>query len=225
MAARRNHVLEAGFTLIEALLAILLVGIILGALATVTGQWLPNWSRGMLGLQRVERLAVGMQRMVSDVSGAEMIPTQEDPKTVFFDGTQHAVTFVRGAVGPNAQPGLEIISLAETVDDQGLAMIRQQAPFVPMSPDARIRFVGPVVLVQAPFRVYFSYSGPDGIWQKDWQGQPQLPQRIQIDIRDTSTGRRTSFSEAGLVRVNASAECARADNPEDCVSPKPDAGK
>jgi general secretion pathway protein J len=226
MAAQRNHVLgAAGFTLIEALLAILLVGIILGALGTVTGQWLPNWSRGMLGLQRVERLAVAMQRMVSDISSAEMIPTEEDAKTVFFDGTQHAVTFVRGAIGPNAKPGLEIISLAETVDGQGLAMIRQQAPFVPISPDARIRFAGPVVLIQAPFRVYFSYAGPDGIWQQDWQSQPQLPQRIQIDVRDTSTGRRISFSEAGLVHVNASAECARADNPEECVSPKPEAAK
>jgi general secretion pathway protein J len=226
MTDRRNHPLEAaGFTLIEALLAILLVGIILGALGTVTGQWLPNWSRGMLGLQRVERLAVGMQRMASDISGAEMLPTEGDAKTVFFDGAQHAVTFVRSAVGPNAKPGLEVVRLAETLDDQGLAMIRQRAPFLPMSPDARIRFVDPVVLIRNPFRVFFSYAGPDGAWQQDWHSQSQLPQRIQIGIRDTTTGQRVSFSEAGLVRVNASAECARVDNPEECLSPKVEAAK
>jgi general secretion pathway protein J len=225
-AYRRNDLLDAaGFTMIEALLAILLVGIILGALATVTGQWLPNWSRGMLGLQGVERIGVGMQRMLSDISGAEMIPTEADAKTVFFDGTQHAVTFIRSAVGPNARPGLEIVSLAENVDDQGLAMIRQRAPFLAMSPENRIRFGEPVVLIQAPFRVYFSYAGPDGSWQQDWRSQSQLPQKIQISIRDASTGRRVSFSEAGLVHVNTSAACARADNPEECVFPKPEPAK
>ena len=223
IASRRDPVLEtAGFTMIEALLGILLVGIILGALATVTGQWLPNWNRGMLGLQRVERIAVSVQRMISDISGAEMIPPEADAKTVLFDGTQHAITFVRTAVGPNAKPGLEIIRLSENVEDQGLAMIRQRAAFAPMAPDTRIRFADPVVLIRNPYRVYFSYAGPDGVWQQDWHSQPQLPQRIQISIRDTSTGRRTSFSEAGLVHVNAPAECARADNPEECISPKAD---
>ena len=226
IALRRNPLLEiAGFTLIEALLAILLLGIILGALGTVTGQWLPNWNRGMLGLQRVERIAVSVQRMVSDISGAEMIPPESDAKTVLFDGTQHDLTFVRSAVGPNAKPGLEIVRLSENVDDQGLAMVRQRASFAPMSPDSKMRFVDAVVLIRAPFRVFFSYAGPDGVWQQDWHGQPQLPQRIRISIADTSTGKRMSFSEAGLVHVNAPAECARADNPEECLSPKKEAGK
>jgi general secretion pathway protein J len=223
IAPRRNPVLAtAGFTLIEAMLGILLVGIILGALATVTGQWLPNWSRGMLGLQRVERIAVSVQRMISDISGAEMIAPEVDSKTILFDGTQHAITFVRTAVGPNAKPGLEIVRLSENVEDQGLAMTRQHAVYAPMPPDTRIRFADPVVLIRTPYRVYFSYAGPDGVWQQDWRSQPQLPQRIQISIRDTSTGRRTSFSEAALVHVNASAECAHADNPDECISPKTD---
>jgi general secretion pathway protein J len=209
----------------EALPAILLVGIILSALATVTGQLLPNWSRGMTGLQRVERIAVSVHRVVSDISGAEMIPTEADSTTVLFDGTQHAVTFVRTAVGPNTKPGLEVVALSESVDGDGLAMIRKRAPFTPISPDARFRFADPVVLMRAPFRIYFSYAGPDGIWQQDWHSQPRLPQRIQISVRDTSTGRNLSFSEAALLHVDAPALCARKDNPEECLSPKPDAGQ
>jgi general secretion pathway protein J len=226
IAYRRNPVLgTGGFTLMEALLCMLLLGVIVGGLATVTGQWLPNWSRGMLGLQRTERIAVSVQRMVSDISGAEMIPPEADAKTILFDGTQHVLTFVRTAMGPNAKPGLEIVKLSESVEDQGLAMIRQHAAFFPMSPDAKIRFADPVVLMRTPYRVFFSYAGADGVWQQDWQSQPLLPQRIQISIRDTSTGRRMSFSEAGLVHVNASAECARADNPEECITPKTEAAK
>ena len=201
-------------------MGILLVGVIIGALATVTGQWLPNWNRGMLGLQRVEKIAVSVQRMISDISSAEMIAPEADNKTIWFEGNQHAVTFIRNAVGPNAKPGFEIVRLSETVDDGGLAMIRQRAPFVPMPSDARIRFVDPVVLIRVPYRVFFSYAGPDGIWQTEWRDQPQLPQRISVSIRDTSGGRRVSFSEAGLLHVNAPAECARVDNPEECISPK-----
>jgi general secretion pathway protein J len=118
-----------------------------------------------------------------------------------------------------------MIKLTENLDSEGLAMIRQRTSFSPMSPDAQIRFVDPVVLIRAPFRVYFSYAGPDGAWQQEWRSQSQLPRRIRVRIDDTLNGRRVSFSEAGLVHVNASAECARADNPEECLSPKPEAGK
>ena len=64
---------EAGFTLIEVLMATLLMTIILGALATVTSQWLPNWNRGMARVQRLEKLALGIERIAADLSVAEMI--------------------------------------------------------------------------------------------------------------------------------------------------------
>ena len=54
---------EAGFTLIEVLMATLLMTVILGALATVTAQWLPSWNRGMARVQRAERLAIGLERI------------------------------------------------------------------------------------------------------------------------------------------------------------------
>jgi len=69
---------EAGFTLMEVLLATLLTTIILAALATVTAQWLPNWNRGMVHVQRAERLAMGMERIIADLSVAEMVPLNSD---------------------------------------------------------------------------------------------------------------------------------------------------
>ena len=41
---RRRRVRNSGFTLIEALVAMVLMGMILSALATVTAQWLPSWN-------------------------------------------------------------------------------------------------------------------------------------------------------------------------------------
>jgi general secretion pathway protein J len=71
---RRAQNGEAGFTLIEVLLATLLMTVILAGLATITAQWLPNWNRGMVRVQRAERLAIGLERVAADLSVAEMIP-------------------------------------------------------------------------------------------------------------------------------------------------------
>jgi general secretion pathway protein J len=218
---------EAGFTLIEVLMATLLMTVILGALATVTAQWLPNWNRGMARVQRAERLAIGIERIAADLSVAEMIPLNADAKTPLFDGAELSVTFVRTAVGPNARPGLEIIRLIEKADDRGLALVRERAPFAPMPADAQIRFADQVVLIRSPLRVTFSYAGPDQVWQPAWRGQKQLPDMIRISVRDIATGRVLAVSSAAIVHVNAPAECARAKNAVQCLTArlKPDSDK
>lgn len=218
---------EAGFTLIEVLMATLLMTVILAALATVTSQWLPNWNRGMARVQRAERLALGLDRLVADLSVAAMIPMNGDAKTPLFEGSELAVTFVRTAVGPNTRPGLEIVRLVEKADGQGLAMVRERAPFAPMPSDAQIRFADQVVLIRSPLRVTFSYAGPDQVWQPNWRGQMQLPDRIRIAVRDGATGQVLGVSSATILHVNAWAECARAKNAAACLTArlKPDTRK
>jgi general secretion pathway protein J len=224
---RRRFADEAGFTLIEVLMATLLMTVILGALATVTAQWLPNWNRGMARVQRAERLAIGLERIAADLSVAEMLPINADAKTPLFEGAELSVTFVRTAVGPNTRPGLEIIRLIEKADAQGLALVRERAPFTPMPADAQVRFADQVVLIRAPFRVSFSYAGPDQVWQTSWRGQKQLPDMIRINVRDIATGQVLNVSSAAIVHVNAPAECARAKNPLQCLTAplKPDGDK
>jgi general secretion pathway protein J len=217
---RRAMVDEAGFTLIEVLVATLLMTVILAALATVTSQWLPNWNRGMARVQRAERLAMGLERIAADLSVAEMMPVNADAKTPLFEGSELSVIFVRTAVGPNARPGLEIVRLIEKADDQGLAMVRERAPFVPMPADAQVRFADQVVLVRSPFRVSFSYAGPDQVWQPVWHGQKQLPEMIRIAVRDIATGQMLAVSSAAIVHINAAAECARAKSPLQCLKEK-----
>ena len=221
---RRARTGEAGFTLIEVLVATLLMTVILGALATVTSQWLPNWNRGMARVQRAERLAIGLERMVADLSVAEMLPLNGGAKTPLFEGSELAVTFVRTAVGPNARPGLEIVRLIEKNDAEGLAMARERAPFAPMPADAQIRFSDQVVLLRSPFRVTFSYAGPDRVWQREWRGQKQLPEMVRIAVRDGATGEVLSVSSAAMVHINAWAGCARAKNIPACLTArlKPD---
>lgn len=215
---RRVFADEAGFALLEVLLATLLMTVILAALATVTAQWLPNWNRGIARVQRAERLATGLDRVVADLSVAEQMTVNGDAKAPLFDGAELSVTFLRTALGPSARPGLEFIRLIEKADAQGLALVRERAPFQPMPTDGQIRFVDQVVLIRAPFRVSFSYAGPDGQWQPVWRGQPQLPDRIRITVRDGASGQVLAVSAAAVPHINAPAECARAKNAATCVA-------
>ena len=153
---------NAGFTLIEALLATMLMLAILGALAVVTSQWMPNWDRGFVRLQRAEILTAGLERLVSDLAAAQPVSTGIGGPNDYpvFEGTELSVTFIRTKLGPNLSTGLEVVQIAETRDDNGLALVRRTAPFLPTAEGQR-NFANPVVVVRAPYRVSFSYSGGD----------------------------------------------------------------
>jgi general secretion pathway protein J len=215
---RRATASEAGFTLLEVLLATLLMTVILAALATMTAQWLPNWNRGIARVQAAERLATGLDRIVADLSVAEQMTVNGDARVPLFDGAELSVTFLRTALGPAARPGLEFIRLIEKADAQGLALVRERAPFQPMASDGQIRFVDQVVLIRSPFRVSFAYAGPDRKWQPTWRGQGLLPERIRVTVRDGGTGQVLAVSAALLPHITAPAECARAKNPTTCVT-------
>ena len=203
---------EAGFTLLETLIATALFLIVVAALATVTGQWLPSWSHGFARVQRTEHLAFGLERIVADVSAADFITPNAVVKRPIFDGTELSVILVRSAVGPNAQPGLEFVRLAEIASERGPVLVRATAPFVPLEPDASaiagLKFTEPVVLVRPPFRVSFAYSGPDRVWQPTWRGADRLPSAVRVSVRDAVSGEILMVSSAAKVHVNAPALCA-----------------
>jgi len=209
---------EWGFTLIEMLIATLLMGLILGALATVTAQWLPNWDRGMARLQRDERFAFGLSRMVADLSVAEPVPAGNGTHVVLFDGAELGITFVRTAVGPNTHPGLEVVRFREAADLSGPQLIRERALYVPSEPGALLHFASPVPLVGPPFRVTFAYAGADGAWRSTWAGAVQLPRSVRITVRDAVTQQTLALSTAALVHVDTPAECAKDGKVDQCLA-------
>jgi general secretion pathway protein J len=218
MQRRRRRVSSAGFTLIETLIATAMMVAILAALATVTAQWLPNWNRGLARVQRSELLALGLERIVSDLAAAQYVPPHSQTKDPIFEGLELSVTFVRTAVGPNVPPGLEIIRLAEVGDQQGLAMVRSRTRFMPLPLDGAVatyfRFSDPVALLRAPYSVSFAYAGPDRLWQSIWRDPKKLPRAVRITVRDAATEQTLAVSTATLVRVAAPAECIN--NSADC---------
>jgi general secretion pathway protein J len=64
---------ESGFTLLEALIAIALMGVLLATLATVTALWMPGWKAGFDRVQRADLLGLGLDRITADVAAAEFV--------------------------------------------------------------------------------------------------------------------------------------------------------
>lgn len=217
--SRRSAI--TGFTLIETLLATALMGVILAAITTITAQWLPNWNCGFVRVQGTEMLAAGLERIVADVAAAEVVTAGANIRQPLFDGTELSVTFLRSAIGPNTQPGLELVRIAEIGSDKGLITVRTRARFVPMGSDGtevQAPPANPVVLVRAPYRVTFSYAGPDRVWKPAWRGEGALPSAIRVQLRDAATDRTLSVSTATLVHANMAANCVLAEVIADCMN-------
>jgi general secretion pathway protein J len=217
--SRRRAV--AGFTMIEMLLATALMGVILAAIATVTAQWLPNWNRGFVRVQGTETLAAGLERIVADIAAAEFVTAGANIRQPVFDGTELSVTFLRTAIGPNTQPGLELVRITELGGEKGLMTVRTRARFMPMGRDgAEVQAppANPVVLVRAPYRVTFSYAGLDRVWKPIWRGEGELPAAIRVQLRDAATDRTLSVSTATLVHANMAADCVLAEVIADCMN-------
>jgi general secretion pathway protein J len=229
MKKRRHSYREAGFTLIEILVAMILMVGILAALATVTSQWLPNWNRGFAHVQRTELFGRGLERLVADLSAAEFMTANGKARQPLFEGNELSVQFVRPAIGPNTQSGLEIVRIATMNDNRGAALVRTRTPFVMLPLNAKISDLSnlsdPVVLMRAPYRAAFSYAGPDHIWQNSWHDADQLPVAIRIAVRDAATQRTLAVSTATVLHINAPAECVRAKSPRDCAYATPKAAR
>lgn len=213
---------SAGFTLIEALISVLLMGIILGALGTVTAQWLPGWDRGVARLQRIDTLAVGIDRLAGDIAAAEIVSTGNDKTPPLFDGDVLSVTLVRTVLNPNTAGGLEVVRIAETSDDHGPALVRASAPFTPNMPASAgtILFANAVPVIRGPYDVAFSYAGPDRVWRDTWHQQITLPRAIRVRLLDRATSTTLAVSTATLVHAEVPANCIWAANAAPCLASK-----
>jgi len=205
----KNHAGEAGFTLIETLVALALTGLVLSALANITAQWLPNWNRGMDRIQSSESIGLALQRICADLAAAEYVPANREQRQPLFDGSELSVTFVRTALGPNARPGLDVVRIGEITDQRDLVTVRSRAPFAPLQPavslSEQLQFGDPVVLMRAPFRLSFSYAGRDRVWKTNWHDPDKLPAAIMLTVRDAATERVLSVSTVTSIHAEAPA--------------------
>jgi general secretion pathway protein J len=139
-------------------------------------------------VQQSEGLAIALDRAADDIAAAQFIPADGGSKAVLFEGGSRAVVFVRRAIGPNMERGLELVRIGDAFDSRGPAVTRARVAFVPGTRDVDPAATA-VVLLRRPFRLGFEFSGRDGIWRADWQNEDVLPAAVLLAIADGS-GRR-----------------------------------
>lgn len=226
----RDRSREAGFTLIEALVALALTGLVLSALATLTAQWLPNWNHGVDRIQQAELIGISMQRIAADLAAAEFIPPGRGRKKPLFEGTALSVTFVRTSLGPNAGIGLDVVRIGETSDHGRLVTVRSRATFAPLppgvSPSEFIHVSDPVLLLRPPLRLTFAYAGPNRVFRDDWHDMDKLPEAVRLTVRDARSERVLNISTVTPVHVNAGAASEKSgDSSDDAKDAPKDDGK
>ena len=201
---------ESGFSLIETLVALALMGLVLSALASLTAQWLPNWNRGLDRIQRSEMISMALQQIGADLAAAEYVPANRSEGRPLFEGSELSVMFVRTALGPNAGLGLDVIRLSESSDPGGLVTVRSRMPFRPLPPGStlsnQLNFGEPVLLFRAPYRLSFAYAGDDHVWTASWRDSEKLPAAIRLTVRDTASERVLAISTVTPVHVQASVQ-------------------
>src|SRR5262249_5544750 len=132
----------------------------------------------------------------------------------------------------NTFAGLEVIRIEEASDNRGPALVRNTAPFMPVIGDLReVDFSNPVVLIRAPYRIAFSYAGPDHMWRDTWRSAAQLPRAIRVSVRDSAASRILAVSTSTVIRAELPARCAAAKVVAECLhagpvsNARPDSGK
>jgi general secretion pathway protein J len=231
--SRKSEHQCAGFTLVEVLLATVLMVIILTALATLTSQWLPNWSRGVAHLQRDQSLASGLDRVVSDIASAEFSSGDATGEMPFFEGSELSVAFVRTTLGPNAFAGLEVVRFDQTTDERGPVLFRSTTPFASLiGPGARIdhlQFSNRISAIRGRYRFSFSFAGSDRLWRDVWHGENQLPRAVRVRVRDAITLQTFAVSTSTPIRAELPPRCARAKTLDECsriaMSTKSESGR
>jgi general secretion pathway protein J len=218
---------EGGFTLIEAIVALALMGLVLSALASITAQWLPNWNRGIDRIQRDEAIGTALQRMAADLAAAEYVPANRESRHPLFDGSELSITFVRTAMGPNVGTGLDVVRLGETSERGKFVTVRSRTPFAPLPVGStlseQLHFGDPVVLLHAPFRLSFAYAGQDRVWNSTWRNAKRLPSMIRLTIRDAASERVLSVSTIAAIHAEVPSDCRQPDGNCDDKPNEPDA--
>jgi general secretion pathway protein J len=203
--ARARHISQSGFSLIETLAAMALMGMIISAVVAITSQWLPNWNRGFDRIQRSESVSIALDRISADIAASEYMRPDRQTKNVLFDGSETSITLARASLGPNAAQGLDLVRIAETGDRDGMALTRSRAKFAPGA-EAAPNFANPVVLLRAPYQVSFSYAGSDRVWKHSWRDSETLPAAVLLTVRDGVTGRSLQISRIAVIHISAPAD-------------------
>lgn len=209
MSRRHSH--EAGFSLLEALVSLVLATMLFGGLAMYTGTWLRQWQGLVARGGQEDTVATVLDRIVEDLEAAQPVYIDSaGGETVRFEGRADTVTFLRPALGYDARAGLDETTYMNGTAGRTRAIIRARRDFgIEGSRSEELP------LVRGPLTLSLSYAGADGNLSPEWSDTRRLPALVRVEISGTSPRPWRQWAYARL-RVELPARCGAKDALAQC---------
>jgi len=127
---------QQGFTLMEILIAMSLLGIMVVLLFASLRTSAQSWQKGEDKIAKVNEVAVVYQFFKRHLATAMPLNDDFDPEKIHFSfaGEPEAISFVSAFPASAAKPGLQLFSLRIMEDDQGRYLQAEMTPFVTILP-------------------------------------------------------------------------------------------
>jgi general secretion pathway protein J len=191
-----------GFTLVEALAALVVSAAIMVLLAELAGQSLRNWNRNAATITDTDMLTTGLGRFARDLAHTLPITDPKSrPEQLLFNGT--ADTLILPVVADPADGGIEMVAVTVVAGLHERALERRRGPLY-----SGIAALGhAVTLLRGAFDIRFAYLGYAGERVAEWSGGQSLPRAVEITLAD---GQRGLPAVILPIAVNLPADCIAA---------------
>jgi general secretion pathway protein J len=186
---------NAGFTLIEVLIAMTLLGIMVVLLFSSMKICADSWQKGEDKITEVNEVAVVYQFFQHHLSTA--LPlwddfSEENSKTFAFQGKSQELQFVSSFPASAKKSGLQLFSLKLMDDGDEKTIQVSIKPFYPAAEGEEWR-LEEVTLLRHVNNFSLSYFGldesqPEGLWHDDWLEKEIQPRLVKIKIERDNGG-------------------------------------
>lgn len=185
---------QRGFTLLELLIAVTLLGVLAGLLYGGLRFGVRVWERGGEEADRIEELLQAQSTVIRLLASALAVPVADDNPRRFFAASADAVRFLAPAPAAALAPGVYRIDLFADPGPAGTDLVLEWRlaaadEATRMNPEGAGRAV--LVAAARDVRFFFLRPGSGEGWVEQWDDDGRLPALVQLAITFAPDDRRT----------------------------------
>jgi len=186
---RRNRPgTQAGFTLIEVLIAITIVVAIFGVMTTTIKLIGQGWERSRRQAAFQDMLIQGLDALTRDLGSIQRVPVLRNKELRYlFEGDATELTYPVVEPPYPGQSGLYLVKLTVIKAKHNNRLVRTRAPLLGTLKEEVGAFGDEVLVLESPLDIRFRYAKatPKAVnWRDHWRHSEELPGLIKVDLYD-----------------------------------------